>query len=313
MTPEVGLGDLLRAWHAVGRDPDLALPLARMLGLAGGGAAAPIAPAMPVMPTPSSTTRTPRKAPGSAAPRSADGPTAHGDAIVVTPLAPAPTAEPAWWEAPPLARARAAPPVLAAPLFPPVRERALLGAMARSPRAEGELDVPHLITLLASGRPPRVIPRRRVPSLRGGAQVIVDRATWMMPFHAETARLVERLRLVAGESLEVVDVPELPPAVLTARADEPARWQPPRTGTAIIVISDLGRTASVARWRHPREAWRGFLATIRTAGFAPLVVVPGRASSYAVFDGARRDALLVSWDPTARLADIVRYRKAKAR
>jgi hypothetical protein len=129
----------------------------------------------------------------------------------------------------------------------------------------------------------------------------------MLPFRDDVAMLAARLRNVVGEGLVEFRVPALPPE-MTARRDRTRRsWSAPRPGTGIVIVSDLGRSAERAGRIGPRAAWSAFLGDVEAKGFAPVVLVPGRRSSYAGY--SLRRTLLFGWDRAARLVEVMQFVK----
>jgi hypothetical protein len=305
MKPDVGLGDLLRAWDACGRDPDALPLLARAMGYEPRTSTTPPLPSPPEEP-PRPTPIAPRERVESRGAPDRDR-SETGLVLETLPRAPTPSI-PAWRAVSPLPRGTPSPKPLPAPLFPAMRERGLLAAAARTLRDDTGLDVPAVVEALARRILPRPLPRRRVPSLRGGVQLIVDDGAWMAPFADDLARLRVRLREVVGTALEELSVRELPPLVVTAARRAPRPWAPPRPGTAVIVVSDLGRAA----WRNgragPDAAWSALLADIESAGLAPVVLVPGHAARYR--DRGVRRTLMLDWDRSARIAQILQFVRA---
>jgi hypothetical protein len=307
----VGLGDLLRAWDATGRDPELLAPLARTFGLEPGAVTETTTEATARRDRSLPRTRSEKKAPD-ADPIAAELSVA-GRVTRLEPLTPAPPSPPPAWiaehglEAP-------APEHLKEPepMFEPRRERALLSAICRTRRPEGRIDVPRLVAHMSRLHVPRVLPRLLVPSLAGGLQLIVDVSPWMAPFDADVTRLIARLRDVTGELTDLLSIPKLPPYTRHGD-DESVEWTPPRAGTAVVIVSDLGRAALLQRKRAPRAAWIAFVTTIRAAGFSPLIVVPGQKTSYPDVDRQLRHTLLLGWDRRARVAEAANFRKGRGR
>jgi len=310
--PEIGVGDLLRAWDAAGRDPALVRLFARALALeprqtdsqsAGQAPADWRLPRSPVSPI-----ATPRPDPGE--PRPPPGTYAT---VALHPIDAVVPAQPIWLASTALARGTKSgvqPPL--PPLFKRERERALLAAVARRLRAEGEFDVPGLVQKLARLDLPSQLPRRRIPSIRGGVQLLIDRSNWMAPFHEDTTRLVDRFRAVVGDALEELSVTEAPPEVIATGGDAtPRPWTPPRTGVAVVVVSDLGRTAYLRHHHRHRLGWHAFIQQVRSAGFDPIVIVPGRRGSYVETDQTLRQTLLLGWDRAARVAEVAQFRKGR--
>lgn len=311
MRPELGLGDLLRAWDALGRDPSALAPLVRLFELKGQAPSPPPAADSPgLTPPPELFSRppVPAESPSHEA-RYEDRTGAGSVTLEALPAAAAP-APPAWLSAARLPRSGATdslkPP---APLFPAERERALLSAAARRLRTDGALDVPSIVAGLARLRLPRRLPRSRILSLHGGVQLLMDRSDFMDPFSADLDRLATRLRETVGGALEELLVYDLPPEVCRPEEDTAHSWTPPHPGTAVLIVSDLGRAALRRGRRRPRLAWESLLRHMQAAGCAPIVLVPGRSTSYAEIHRELRHMLLLGWDRSARVAEVTRFRK----
>ncbi|HEY4239700.1 MAG TPA: hypothetical protein VGM88_07790 [Kofleriaceae bacterium] len=314
MRPAVGLGDLLRAWAAVGYAPEQLRPLAALLDLEPAVVAAAVArvEAAPsqlgsvtvgasAVIVPSDTSRL-------------DAPTTDVLATRLEILPPVPPPRPAWTSAG--ARIGAGhrfEPRTPRSLFRPERERALLAAAAGRARAEGEIDVPKLVEARARGRHLRVVPRRVLVSPRGGVQLVLDRSTWMAPFAADVDWLEARMRTVSGAALEVATVDDAPPLVRLGDADDALAWRPPPPGATLVVVSDLGRAARRAGRRAPEAAWRDLLERAQALQLDPVVIVPGRVSNYATLDAALRRSLFLGWDDRARVAGIMHFRRTRRR
>lgn len=325
MRAEIGLADLLRAWDTLGRnpvrgydpalgqrpapvrDPAMLAALTQALGLSGRPSAATrpiVGPVDPPRPPPP---ESPRPPPPPVSTAEKANPETGSGALALDPMPPIAPPAPAWLSGQALDRAAASPRAPAAPLFVPERERALLAAIARRPRAEGEIDAPALIALLARRLLPRALPRRWVPSLRGGVQLILDQSPFMAPFAEDVERLVARMRAVVGAAAGVLWVTELPPLVLASGAEEPRRWAAPPLRTAVVIVSDLGRAARRRGRRTPGAAWHDLLREMTEAGLNPVVLAPGRAASYRADGPLPRRALLLGWDRAARLAEITNF------
>lgn len=314
MIPTTGLGDLLRVWHQVGYREDLLAPLARMLDL--GVAPEPVArpvPSLAVAGGAEPTTAIPRRRDVELPPAIDRDTVARSDTVAI-PLAAAPPPRPTWASTTlRLAAAQAFTPPPVTPLFRPERERALLTAAGGRARAEGEVDIAVLAELRARGRMPRRMPRRAVVSVRGGVQLIVDRGEWMAPFSADVDHLIERLRTVAGESLAVASVLDVPPMVRMRGERKPAPWRAPPSGTAVVVVSDLGRAARRSSRLGPSQAWVMFLEHLQAAALDPIVIVPGVREHYREIDTVLRRTMLLGWDRSARVAELMQFRRTRRR
>lgn len=313
MTAEIGFADLLRAWDALGRSPGALAPLGQLFGLS-------------VQRTPESISRPPSKPPLHEPlpmvrePSPVRTANAVGDAvslsstgIALEPLPPAPPPVPVWLTAAPLPAPASisAPGIPLPPLFAPERERALLSSAARTLRSDGDIDVDAWVEAAARLLLPRWLPRQRIASLRGGVQLIIDQSAWMMPFAQDVHRVVARLRAVVGGVLQEQRVRELPPNIYTSTTNSVERWVPPLPGTAIMIVSDLGRAALQCGRLGPRMAWQGFLRALETANFESVVLVPGRASQYIDIEHNPHRTLLLDWDRSARVSELTKFRKGR--
>ena len=312
MRADVGLGDLLRAWDAFGRDPAVLPALAGTFGVAvearitGEGAGNDTQrSAVP-------RTRGPLKPPPGQAP--AETFESHGLVTTLETLpASTPPPPPSWLAVSALPRSESDVTPPPPPLFSPERERALLAAICRTLRPEGDIDVERTVDGISRLQLPRVLPRLRIPSMSGGLQVLIDQSRWMAPHRTDLACLAIRLREVVGDLMQHLVVSELPPAVRAPHEDEARPWEPPRAGTAIVIVSDLGRAALRDKKRAPRRAWVSFVGRMRASGFAPMVIVPGRTASYLDVDRELKHTLLLGWDRRTRIAEASRFRKERVR
>ena len=127
------------------------------------------------------------------------------------------------------------------------------------------------------------------------------------------ARLGGFFREVVGESLAELHVYEGPDELFAPNNDTAQSWTPPPPGTAVVVVSDLGRAARRRGQRRSRAAWQALLASMQEASCEPVVLVPGRSEHYAELDRALRYTLLLGWDRGARVARVAQFRKGQVR
>ncbi|MGW1954323.1 hypothetical protein ACWCPI_16450 [Streptomyces sp. NPDC001920] len=185
------------------------------------------------------------------------------------------------------------------PLLTPHWTSAVLKAVLSRQVDEGPVDIAALIDALAHGRPVPRLPRRPVPTLRFGVQVLVDRGAGMQPFHRDQDELVARIRSVVGP--EIVDVGYF--SDVPQRGTGPgARWtrrpyQPPARDTRVLLVSDLGLggpTGDPAR--STREDWEDFVDRVSRAGCTAVALSPYPPHRWPRW--MTRLLPLVSWDRT---------------
>ncbi|MFE5816192.1 hypothetical protein ACFQ6S_22730 [Streptomyces sp. NPDC056479] len=164
---------------------------------------------------------------------------------------------------------------------------------------EGPVDIPALIDTLAHGRPVARLPRRRVPTLRYGIQVLVDRSAGMQPFRRDQDQLIGQIRTVVGAGLvEVGYFSDLP-----QRGTGPgARWTrtaytPPELGRRILLLSDLGLGGPADDLQRAAPAdWEEFVGLVTRAGCSIVALSPYPPDRWPGW--MTRLLPLVSWDRT---------------
>ncbi|MCE9573516.1 MAG: hypothetical protein K8W52_10195 [Deltaproteobacteria bacterium] len=196
---------------------------------------------------------------------------------------------------------------LLAPMIEPRLARATLGALVGRTLDDGPLDVAATIAIIARNQPIRRVPRRRVRTLRYGAQLLVDAREGMQAFASDTADVERRLRDVVGrDSVEVrrfriVRSPDPSErATLHTRGHAPTwtRHAAPGPGTPVLVLTDLGLSEGGLRVEE-EAAWLEFATTLTHGGSPLLMLTPCPPELWPVALAAV--AKLVQWDrATAR-------------
>lgn len=310
---ELGLGDYLRAVEALGAadDPALCRRVAAILGVEA-RAAAVAARARSITAGGVYTARTPVDAVLAAAAVDAAGraaavdPPAAGAAtedievIEVTAAPPRPAAP-----MPPLAAPAGPPPPLPhEPLFDPQRARALIGAALATARAEGEIDEPALIDRIASARPIVTVPRRMRLTLARGAQILVDLSPSMLPFRRDQDELLARIDRLVADGLLDVQTFDGDPGQTWSRRRKASAHEPPRPGTPVLALTDLGLRDAREGRLQPATTWLAFAAGLAQAQvpFVALVPYPPAALPRPMLDRIA----VVQWDRPASVSSVQR-------
>lgn len=194
----------------------------------------------------------------------------------------------------------AAPPHV--PLLPPSTANSLLERLLARADRDGPLDVPALVETVATRRVPREFPRRPVPTLRFGVQVLVDVGESMTPFTDDQDHIVGQIRRLVGA--ERTTVRYFADAPLRGAGTGPIwtwrAYEPPPSPTRIVLLSTLGIGGSrfdPARSEPPE--WVAFSRLITRHGCDAVALVP--------YPRARHPRWLTSlftvvvWDRDARL------------
>lgn len=319
MIPPTGLGDLFRAWHALGARDEQSRRLIRdaLLGeddvdWQPAGAPSP-EPAPP--PEPGEQPITAAGAAGAASPAEAPaGPDAAGwrepvdfRVEVAEPEGIQTVQLPATAAA--LARDRRLP-VEPEPLLVPAWGPRIVSAFVATEAPLGDVDVERLVVALARLRGVRRLPRKLRPTLRRGVQLLVDRDASMMPLYSDQVALYGLIQAIVGRARShALRCDTFPPGRVSALTV--TRWgpyEPPPGGTPVLVASDLGMArGAFPLSRDAERRWEAFLAPLREAGCPVTALVPCDPERYPPFVRSRVRLLL--WDAGTRPSDARRARR----
>jgi hypothetical protein len=144
------------------------------------------------------------------------------------------------------------------PLFRLNLARAILIGAAAQERPTGEFDMPELIQEICRGILPRAVPRRRVSSLGGRVQLLIDAGKGMRAFAADIEALIDdAIRFVGYDQLRVAWFHENPlRGVHEGDGEEIAPYGMAKAGRSLLIVSDLGlgmersaaKDAGLAEW-----------------------------------------------------------------
>lgn len=236
--------------------------------------------------------------------------------VTLTPTSPERRTRPDWLEhvlplAPPRAEVARAPTPL--PLFARRTSRAVLSTAMATDRETNAIDLDAIVKVSARGLRVQRVPRRVIPSLSHGIQLLVDRGPSAEPFLADQDLLVEQIRVVAGR--DRVQVLRFDPSRAFIAGSGPRfDWvdyfaiEPrPLPGIAVVLLSDLGITTVPVETGATPDEWRRFIARIRTRGNPVLAFVPyGRARWPAAL---RNLAVMLTWDRKTSIQAVRSARK----
>jgi hypothetical protein len=129
-----------------------------------------------------------------------------------------------------------------APLFRRSLSRALLSAAAAAWLDLGEIDILRILQAVLRIEPLTALPRRLVPSLARGLQVLLDAGLAMEPYARDVADLAAAMGRLAGtERVELVWFDACPRRGVIY--DDPFAtkdWRPPPPGVPVLAVSNLG-------------------------------------------------------------------------
>lgn len=168
-----------------------------------------------------------------------------------------------------------APPHL--PLFAPRSTTAVLHVLLSRVTPEGDLDVERAADHLARGLPLSEIPRRPLPTLRYGVQILADISPSMEPFARDVDDVIDQVRdLVGVAGTRVLRFAGCPSR--GAGSGPRGTWRPyrpPQHGTRVLLLSSLGTVGpAFDPHRGTEREWREILLRIRQHGCDTVALVP---------------------------------------
>jgi hypothetical protein len=317
---DVWLGDVIQAWHALGTDGEQARQVAALLGFTlpaaraapardrtifgpgRTGAGAPpshterVAGRPPSVPTPSAARRAPAEPARSVTFRRNLRP-AGVDVGVRTPLG---ADEPGRAGVLPASPARRTEPLPLLPLLPARVTPGIVTGAVSTDAGDGPPDVAALVELVARRRFDEAVPRIVRASLFRGVQLLLDRSPAMSPFARDVTELAQLTRLIVGHDVEEISFADHP---LDRLPRDGTRYAPPRPGTPVLALSDLGIGQPPGHLRaDARDSWPPLAELLRRRGSELVVLVPYPRSRWPALPGVR----MIPWDTTTSPADVTR-------
>lgn len=163
------------------------------------------------------------------------------------------------------------------PLFTPNWSRGMLTAALSTPGVDGPVDLERIVQTLSCGRALTWLPRISLPTMRRGAQVLIDIADSMIPFARDQGHLLGEIRRTAGEdAVSVLRFSGCPSRGAGYRARRSwSRYEPPRPGTPIVMLTDLGIGAGrFVVDPIGQDEWRRFASPLRERDYTLIALVP---------------------------------------
>ena len=192
------------------------------------------------------------------------------------------------------------------PLLPPASAPGILHQALSRQVTEGAIDTAALVEMMARCQPVAVVPRRPVPTLRYGVEVLVDLGPGMQLFRRDQTEVVRQITSLVGS--EKVTVRYFAYCPLRGVGPGPGwtwrrTYHPPSRHTPILLLSDLGigGPAGDVRRSIPAE-WREFgrIAADNGSDVTALVVYP--PDRWPTWLAALGCALM--WDRTATARSV---------
>jgi hypothetical protein len=166
------------------------------------------------------------------------------------------------------------------PIFSVSHSRALLSGVLSTLHDGSEIDTARASAQLTRNLHLTSIPYRPVPSLRRGAQVLVDLSAAMAPFRDDVEQvLADLVRLFGRGHLEVLyfkGSPSNGPRRGVWAQDSGGRrpWRSPGRGVPVLVISDVAMSLSLNDDLPAVDEWVQFAHDVRAAMCRLVALVP---------------------------------------
>jgi hypothetical protein len=196
------------------------------------------------------------------------------------------------------------------PLFNPGWMRALLQAVLSVTDENGPVDVERAVEQLGQAGPLRHYPRLPYLRLADGVDVLIDLNETMRPFEQDQHQLLSDIRRVMSAQL----VNELYFTICPTRgvgesSARPLRdYSPPRPGTPVLVLTDLGASWKDFDIEQARpEEWLSFAGLLRRANCPLVALVPYPLARVSV--ALRRAMTVITWDRTTTTGMVRRLRR----
>jgi hypothetical protein len=162
-------------------------------------------------------------------------------------------------------------------LFRPAWTRGILATALATPNPNGAIRIRRVIERLSRGEAIQVLPRRLLPTLRKGVQVLVDHSNGMVPFRRDAAWLTrEILRVVGEENTFTLRFRGLPSrGIADARSKTRGPYLPPPPAVPVVLISDVGiGLDDLDTNRATAKEWTEFLRNLRRTNALVVLFVP---------------------------------------
>ena len=307
MRPEIGIGDLLRAFAALKpRDDTQRRAIAALLGFDWQAPREPDVTVVGATRVPESggrvRGRAPPVPPPPPKPPADDTKRGSADGIRISPPRRAPLPAPDWLAAPGpdgvLKAGTLQPAHDPASLFRPQWTRAILSASLAVRALIGSPDIARAVEAIARGETLRTLPRQPILTLAGGVQALIDVGEAMQPFWRDRAVLRRDLTRIVGSGIEILECDGTP--AQTRRDEDSFEWVdyetrfPPQLGASVLIVSDFGiGRAGLVRRASPRS-WARLARNLARSGHRVVGFVPYPAARFPA--ELARAMNLVSWD-----------------
>jgi hypothetical protein len=191
------------------------------------------------------------------------------------------------------------------PLFRPRWTRHLISGALSTNGNTGSIDFGRLCEAVARLQPVVRLPRRLLPTLKRGVQVLVDQGEGMQPFIQDQEQILHWIaRVVGKDKATIMGFAGSP--LRGAGASLRREWREYRTppaNTPVLLLSDLGihRSSRWSEWADEAE-WLEFVKILSRSGNPLAVLVPYGPDRWPT---ALRTAIkIIPWDERTTISRV---------
>jgi hypothetical protein len=182
-------------------------------------------------------------------------------------------------------------------LFRPIWTRAILSDALSTAGVGGEIDIDRIIQQISAAQPLTELPRRQVPTLIRGVQLLVDCSEAMEPFAGDQILLKSAVyRVVGRNKTQTMSFHGNPLwGAGSGLRDEWPAYDPAPSGTPVLALTDLGigNPGYFAERADDRD-WLEFTEMLREHGCPLIAFVPYPENRWP--EALRTAMTILQWD-----------------
>jgi hypothetical protein len=190
------------------------------------------------------------------------------------------------------------------PIFAPRTDRAILSAAVAVQSQSGQVDLDGIIERLVQLKFIDRLPRRPLPTLKYGVQLLLDRSESMLPYFDDLRSLETKLKQIAGRSRCWSRTFQGSPLSLQrfGKDSQPFRLI---DRVPILIATDFGIGAPLlSRDRARPGEWKRFARLARKRRCPVVALIPHKPRLWP--DQAQADFLCIHWDRSTTAGDLRR-------
>lgn len=196
------------------------------------------------------------------------------------------------------------------PLLAPNYSRAIISRLACQILPRGEIDIDSIIGSIEKSLPFTTVPRRRLPSLALGVQLLIDTHEGMQPFSMDIRDLLgEILCTVGWDRVQVLRFKGCPSwGIQCHPLQDDDRYHLPAAGCPVLIITDLGISAvRDASARSSMADWIDFIDRLKRNDTRVTVLIPYASKHWPkTLSG---DMNMVVWDRSTTATSLRRQHR----